>query len=110
MALQQRYHQLSLEERDHIAEYRTEGLSISEIARRLKRNKGTISRELQRNRPPIRNRYGAGRADKQARERKQHAGRRLRLKTKLIRSYVKRHLRLGWSPESIAGRLHPEAS
>ncbi|MBI3365609.1 MAG: helix-turn-helix domain-containing protein, partial [Ignavibacteriae bacterium] len=38
------YHQLSLDERDHIAVYRAQGLSISEIARRLQRNKGTISR------------------------------------------------------------------
>ncbi|MBI3365832.1 MAG: helix-turn-helix domain-containing protein, partial [Ignavibacteriae bacterium] len=56
------YHQLSLDERNHIAVYRAQGLSISEIARRLQRNKGTISRELQRNKAPIYNAYGACRA------------------------------------------------
>lgn len=101
-----KYHQLSLDERDHIAIYRAQRLSISEIARRLKRDKGTISRELRRNKAPLYNAYGACRADKEARARKQEAGQRPRLKNAMIRSYVKRHLRLGWTPEQIAGRLH----
>lgn len=100
------YHQLSLDERDHIAVYRAQGLSLCEIARRLKRNKSTISRELQRNKAPIYDAYGACRAEKQARKRKHEAGQRPRLKNTRIRSYVKRHLRLGWTPEQIAGRLH----
>lgn len=106
MAQEHKYHQLSLEERDHIAFYRAEGQTVIEIARRLQRNKGTISRELRRNRTPIYNVYGACRAEKQAKERKQQAGQRPRLKNRMIRSYVKRHLRLGWTPEEIAGRLH----
>ncbi len=113
MAQQQRYQQLSRDERDNIAVYRAQGLSICEIARRLRRNKSTISRELVRNKAPIYNAYGACRADKQAHERKRNAGRRPRLKNAMVRSYVKRHLRLGWSPEQIAGRLHrkhPEMS
>jgi transposase, IS30 family len=106
MAHTRNYHQISLEERDHIAVYRAQGLSLCEIARRLKRNKGTISRELRRNRAPVYNAYGACRAQKQAEKRKHEAGQRPRLKNAVIRAYVKRHLRLGWSPEQIAGRLH----
>ena len=100
------YHHLSLDERDHIAVYRAQGLSLCEIARRLKRNKGTISRELHRNKAPVYDAYGACRAEKQARDRKRKAGQRPRLKNALIRSYVKGHLRVGWTPEQIAGRLH----
>ncbi len=113
MAHTRQYHQLSLEERDHIAVYWAQGLSRCEIARRLKRNNGTISRELKRNKAPIYNAYGACSAEKRARDRKRKAGHRPRLKNATIRSYVKRHLRLGWSPEQIAGRLdrrHPEMS
>ena len=105
MAPIRQYHQLSLDERDHIARYRAEGLSLCEIARRLKRNKGTISRELRRNKAPIYNVYGAGRAEAEARTRKQRAGQRPRLKNAKIRSYVTRRLRLHWTPEQIAGGL-----
>jgi IS30 family transposase len=113
MAPKHKYQQLSLDERDRIAVYRVQGLSIGEIARRLQRNKSTISRELRRNKAPVYNAYGACRADKQARARKQRAGQRPRLKNSMIRSYVTGRLRLGWSPEQIAGRLrlnHPELS
>jgi IS30 family transposase len=106
MAHKQRYHQLSFDERDRIAVYRAQRLSISEIARRLGRDKSTISRELKRNKAPVYNAYGACRAEKAARARKQRAGHRPRLKNAMIRSYVTTHLRLGWSPEQIAGRLH----
>lgn len=106
MAPIRQYHQLSLDERDQLAAYRAEGLSICEIARRLKRNKSTISRELGRNKAPIYNAYGACRAEREARARKQRAGQRPRLKNAKIRSYVTRRLRLRWTPEQIAGGLH----
>lgn len=113
MALTNVYHQLSLEERDHIAVYRGQGLSLCEIARRLHRNKSSISRELKRNKTLIYGTYGACRAQREAEKRKRDAGRRPRLKNARIRAYVNRHLRAGWSPEQIAGRLHyrhPELS
>jgi len=110
MAQKKRYHQLSFEERDRIAVYRAQGLSLGEIAKRLQRNKGTLSRELKRNGGRIYDAYGACIAEKRARDRKQKAGQRPRLKSTFIRSYVKRHLRKGWSPEQIVGSLrrqHP---
>ena len=53
----------------------------------------------------IYNAYGGGSAHRRAELRKREAGRRPRLKHAKIRSYVKRKLRTGWSPEQIAGRL-----
>jgi len=102
---QKTYSQLSIAERDHICNLRIQGLTLSEIAKRLKRNKSTISRELKRNRAPIYDAYGAGSAQRRAEQRKHQAGHRPRLKNAMIRSYVKRKLRTGWSPEQIAGRL-----
>lgn len=105
MAQQQRYLQLSYEERDRIATLYAKGVSLSEIARQLHRNKSTISREISRNKAPVYNVYGACRAENKAKERKQQAGQRPRLKNSTIRSYVIRHLRMEWTPEQIAGRL-----
>jgi len=104
MALK-RYTHLSLAERDRLAVLRAQGLSINEIARRLKRNKGTVSRELERNRGPVYNSYGGGSADIRSRQRRRLASQRELLKNPRIRTYVRTKLRLGWSPEQIAGRL-----
>lgn len=107
------YSQLSLEERDRIAAFRAQGHSLGEMATRLQRNKSTISRELRRNGGTVYWSYGAGTADRRARQRKYLAARRPRLKDAQIRTYVHRKLRQGWSPEIIAGRLpmtHPELS
>ena len=99
------YYHLSIEERDRIGVLRAQGTSITEIARTLGRDKGTISRELQRNRAPIYNVYLPHKADLRAKERKRRAGKRLRLRNTMIRRYVINHLRKGWSPEQITGRL-----
>ena len=105
MAQSKHYHQLWLEERDRIALYRAQGLSLGEIAKRIQRNKGTISRELRRNGGQLYDSYGACSAEKRSRDRKRAAGERPRLKTNFIRSFVKRHLRKGWSPEQVVGQL-----
>lgn len=99
------YCQLSLEERDHLAIYRAQGLSINEMARRLHRNKSTVSRELRRNCGPVYCTYGGGSAHRRAHQRRRQASRRERLRNPRIRAYVHSRLRLGWSPEQIAGRL-----
>lgn len=113
MAQNKQYHQLTFEERDRIALYRAHGLSLGEIAKRIRRNKGTISRELRRNGGQIYDSYGACSAEKRAQDRKRQAGERPRLKTNFIRSFVRQHLRKGWSPEQIVGKLrrkHPDNS
>ena len=102
---QQTYSHLSVIERDRLAILRAQGLSINEIARRLKRNKSTVSRELQRNRGTVYHSYGGGSAERRAQQRRRQASRRERLRNPRMRTYVRSRLRLGWSPEQIAGRL-----
>ena len=80
----------------------------------LKRSPSTLSRELKRNAPPVYTGYYlAHKAQERADKRKHESHRRPRLKNDSIRQYVEKRLRLGWSPELIAGRLaieHPGLS
>jgi len=113
MAQPRCYNQITLEERDTISALYAQRVSISEIARHLRRNKSTISREISRNKAPINRVYGSCRAHGKAKERKIQAGQRPRLKNAIIRNYVKQHLRMEWTPEQISGRLrikYPEYS
>jgi IS30 family transposase len=107
------YTQLSCEERDKIAVLRARGLPLAEIARIIDRNKSTIAREIQRNSALVYNVYLPHKADTRAKERKSNAGIRPRLKAFMIKQYVTKKLKIGWSPEQIAGRLskdHPGLS
>jgi IS30 family transposase len=100
------YEQLGLEERDQIAVFRAEGCGIREIARRLRRDASTVSRELRRNAAAVNTGYYlSSKAEERAVTRKQQTGQRLKLKNFSIREYVITHLHLGWSPELIAGRI-----
>jgi len=104
-----RYKQLTSEEREEIAIGLELGYTFSRIAETLGRHKSTISREISRNLPTIRNvRYRANRAQKRAYERKKASRKRQRLKSPQIQAYVEGKLRLGWTPEQIAGRLPME--
>lgn len=104
------YSHMSLGERDRLTILRAQGVSINEIARRLRRNKSTISREIRRNAGPEYQSYGAGSAHCRARQRRSHASRRERLKSPRLREYVHRKLRLGWTPEQIAGCVSKDLS
>jgi len=99
------YNHLSSEERDKIAVLRAQGKSIREIARKLKRNPGTLSRELQRNKSPTYNVYLPHRAQQRAVNRKKESVQRERIRNPKIRAYIKRKLKLRWSPEIIANML-----
>lgn len=104
--MENQYQHLSLVERERIAIWKAEGLSLREMGRRTGRHHSTLSRELSRNRLPwIVEGYLPHPAYRQAKERKQRAGKRIRLKNPMIRNYVEHKLRIGWSPEQIAGRL-----
>ena len=103
-----RYNHLSLEERDKITVMKSEGEAISEIARVMGRNKGTISRELQRNASTEYKLYLSHRAQGRAEQRKREACERPRLKNSQILGYVQNKLKEGWSPEQIAGRITKE--
>jgi len=108
------YRQLNPNERDILAVLKSKGESLREIARVLKRSPSTLSRELKRNTPPVYTGYYlAHKAQERANKRKHESHRRQRLKNDSIRRYTEKRLRLGWSPELIAGRLaieHPELS
>jgi IS30 family transposase len=108
------YKQLNPNERDILAVLKSKGKSLREIASILKRSPSTLSRELKRNAPPIYTGYYLShKAQDRADKRKRESHQRQRLKSDFIRCYVGKRLRLGWSPELIAGRLaidHPERS
>lgn len=101
-----RYKQLKIEEREKIAILRVEGGTIRAIARELGRHHSTILREVVRNGAPVNHGYYLShRAQERAQSRKQEAGKRKRLRSKEIRHCVIDRLKLGWSPEQIAGRI-----
>lgn len=97
---------LTEEERDTIALFKSQGLSVREIGRRLDREHSTISREMKRNR--FGDHYVALHAQHLSEERKSTAGKRTPLKNKQTYSYVLEKLGQGWSPEQIAGRIQQE--
>jgi len=100
------YTHLTSHERDLLAVLRSHGTSLRQIAKQLHRDPGTLSRELRRNAPPVYTGYylahkAQARAEARARASRTHR----RLKQEGIRRYVDNRLRVGWSPELIAGRL-----
>jgi IS30 family transposase len=105
VAMQRQYSHVSRVERGQIMFLKMWGLKVTEIARRLGRDKGTISRELRRNISQYATEYTDESAQIWAERRRKQANRRCRLKNERIRSYVERKLEAGWSPELIAGRI-----
>ena len=110
---------LTKPERVLISEWIKQGLCGNEIAKRLGRDRSTIGRELKRNSTKVRVDkimeliYEPNHAQFVAMERKQKTfNAKQPLKSKKIYGYVMSHLRKGWSPEQIAGRLkvvlHPD--
>lgn len=98
-----------------LAQWKKEGLSNIECGKRLGRDKSTIGREIKRNRIKVRVGkydeyiYEPVHAQSVSERRKQNAFRAKQpLKNKDIYTYVIEHLRGGWSPEVIAGRLREE--
>ena len=93
---------LTLKEREIIAHMQRAGKMQTQIADRLGRNKGTISRELQRNRS--RNGYWAVAAQTKADTRRSQRPWTPKLERAELRRYVRERLRRYWSPDQIAGR------
>jgi IS30 family transposase len=101
------YSHLSYVERLAIMDGVRDGLSMRAIARMLRRDPATVSRELRRYRvyaearyDPVRSYFGAVRRRSLSRS----GGRKLRLGTPLFET-IAGQLRQGWSPLQIAGRL-----
>ena len=113
-----KYKQLSLQEREELYGLKKLGWSLGDIGKKLKRNKGTLSRELKRNtmhvgRAPT-DVYIPCKAQAKAEKRASIQGTQASWKGSEVYLYVRDHLRLAqwrWSPEQIAGRIsldHPE--
>ena len=107
-----KYRHLSLLEREKLYALKSQGLSLREVGRRLKRSQSNLSRELKRNAP-----YGAEYIPCRAQRLSDRRGRRQRyrapLKNPQVFLFVRESLRIGLSPDEIAGRLpliHPEES
>jgi len=106
------YSHLAAAERAAIMLLRRDGTGVRQIARKLKRSPSTISREIRRQPYHGRLPYEASRAEAQAfwQSRQSRNRRKLRPGGALFEA-VARHLRQGWSPLQIAGRLrrmHPD--
>jgi IS30 family transposase len=103
------YKHFSIEEREKIQELLWQKSSVRAIAGVLDRSPSSVSREIKKNRPPLRQiSYAPRLANQRALEKRKSRGRKLRLKNQFIRRYVYKGLKAGLSPEQIAGRLHLE--
>jgi IS30 family transposase len=101
------YTHFSGDEREEIAVGLEQGKSLREIAANLARSPSSVSREIRRNTPSVRNvRYRGNRAHRRAAERSRHSHARDRLANPVVRAYVEcRLVNDGWTPQEIAGRL-----
>ena len=99
-----RYNHFTLAERCRLMGMIEMGLPVTEIARRLGRHRGTIHRELDRNRNV--DGYRPDSAERRAWARKLR-GSKIERSTRLG-EHVRDRLAMGWSPEQIAGRMELE--
>lgn len=76
--------------------------SLRSIAQRLNRSVSSISREVARNKPPLRNQYAPRLAHAKAQKKRSCRGAPKLETDKDLHAYVVSHLKLGWSPEQIA--------
>src|SRR5215212_310606 len=93
---------LTLEERERLAAFRAEGLSLRAIAARLGRAASTISRELRRNALP-KGGYLPAHAEGSYLERRQRLA--VLEHDERLGRFVRERLLEGWTPEQIAGWL-----
>jgi IS30 family transposase len=96
------YRVLSPAEREEIMVGLRTDRSLRSIARSLKRNPSVIARELQNNRTED-GRYQAYWAEQRSQRRRRDSRKRPRIGDPLTREYPRAKLKLGWSPEQIAG-------
>ena len=97
------YTQLSITDRRRLSVFLEMGLPIKEIATKLDKNRATIYREVKRNKGS--EKYCGAIAHQKAKERSKE-NRANKLKDDgILRDYVVRSLKKGWSPEQISGRM-----
>lgn len=100
-----KYKHLSILEREKLQELFWKKKSIRYIAEVLERSPSSVSRELRRNYTEVEKRYTPRLAHEKALIKRTKRGREERLKNDFIRNYVVSHLKLGYSPEQIAGTI-----
>lgn len=98
------YSHLTPNEREEISRGLALGASFHAIAQRLGRSKGTVCREVARN-APDRDGYRSVEAGSAAHQRASRPRRPRKLGPGPLWARVISLLRLGWSPEQVAGRL-----
>jgi len=101
---------LTLLEREKIYLWIHKGKSYREIGELLGRSHTSVAREIKRNRNQNSGEYLPCKAENKARKRAKIQRERAPLKSPEIFLYVRRKLRMGWSPETISGMLpidHP---
>ncbi len=98
------YNRVTEIERSQIYVLRQEGKGNNEIARAIRRDKGTVSREVRRNRGQ--KGYRHQQAHRAAAERAKRPG--PRRFTEKVRLDAEEKLRIGWTPEVICGRAERE--
>lgn len=99
---------LTQKDRDFIAILIAEGKSQKYISEILGKDKSTISRELKRNRSSESQKYIPSEANQKYQIRKSKALKGNRIRDIFTQDFITKHLKLGWSPEQIAGRLNLE--
>lgn len=109
------YNNLSQKEREQIYILLKEGLKPNAIADLLGRHRSTICREIKRNSTSMETRYNNSpkkqkhylpdRAQQKYRQRRKEGKYPFPLKNSWIYRYTLRKLKIGWSPETISGRL-----
>ena len=98
------YQHLTIEEREVIQLMLWQKQSIRTIAKELKRSPSSIAREIDRNKPPERRVYTPRLAQERAITNRSKRGERKLIKSHVLRDYTIAHLKLGWTPEQIAGK------
>ena len=103
------YRVLTPVEREEIVIGRSQDESIRSIASRLQRHPSVISREIKNNSTED-GRYHAYWAQSRSERRRRQSRIRERIADRRTRGYVHEKLRIGWSPEQIAGRIRIDMS
>jgi transposase, IS30 family len=93
---------LELEEREQLAAFRAEGLSLRAIARQLGRAASTVSRELRHN-VLLKGGYLPVHVERCYRERRQRPA--ILERNERLGRFVRERVLEGWTPEQIAGWL-----
>ncbi|MDR2437633.1 MAG: helix-turn-helix domain-containing protein [Endomicrobium sp.] len=98
-----KYTRIRQEERNEIFVMLNKGVGVNEIARRLRRDKGAISREINKNHE--RKVYRANKAQERAKIRQPERHKKFVLKSYALRKEVEEMVTKHWSPEIVCGRL-----